>query len=107
MYHWQMGYPRVVSEKLGPDYAPVEGQQLSQPIGYLPQVAETWAYWDTTYGVQNEWGLSIAESTCTARTVGWPADKPYGFNLAGIEDLSKIAWSDARQLGVLWRQWAK
>jgi dipeptidase len=41
--------------------------------------------------VQNEWGLSIAESTCTARTVGWPADKPYGFNLAGIEDLSKIA----------------
>jgi len=43
--------------------------------------------------VQNEKGLSIGESTCTAKTVGWPAtpDKPYGYNRAGIEDLSKIA----------------
>lgn len=91
MYRWNMGYPRVVSDKHGPDYAPVDGQQLSKPLGFIPQVRETWAYWDTTYGVQNEWGLSIGESTCTARTVGWPVDKPYGFNLAGIEDLSKIA----------------
>merc|ERR1719215_2293435 len=45
------------------------------------------------YGVQNEMGLSIGESICTAKTVGWPAspDKPYGYNHAGIEDLSKIA----------------
>jgi len=91
MYHWNMGYPRVVSDKFGPDYAPMDGETPSKPLGYIPQVEKTWAYWDTTYGVQNEWGLSIAESTCTARTVGWAADKPHGFNLAGIEDLSKIA----------------
>jgi dipeptidase len=78
---------------MAPDYAPVDGQAEFVPIGYIPQVPQTWAYWDTDYGVQNERGLSIGESTCTARTVGWPAtpDKPWGYNKAGIEDLSKIA----------------
>lgn len=54
---------------------------------------ETYAYWDMDYGVQNEMGLSMAESTCTAKTAGWPAtpDKPYGYNRASIEDLTKIA----------------
>lgn len=62
-------------------------------MGQIPQIAETFAYWDMDYGVQNEKGLSIGESTCTAKTVGWPAtpDKPYGYNRAGIEDLSKLA----------------
>jgi dipeptidase len=71
----------------------VNGQKESTPIGYIPQVPQTWAYWDTDYGVQNEKGVSIGESTSTARTVGWPTtpDKPWGKNMAGIEDLSKIA----------------
>jgi len=83
----------MVSSELSPEYAGVNGQQETVPIGYIPQVEETWGYWDTNYGVQNERGLSIGESTCTARTVGWPAtpDKPWGYNRAGIEDLSKIA----------------
>jgi dipeptidase len=92
LYHWQNGYPRVVSTQLpAADYAPVGDEALTPVIGDIPQVAETWAYWDTLYGVQNEWGLSIGESTCTARTVGWPSNLPHGYNGAGIEDLSKIA----------------
>jgi len=93
LYSWRQGYPRVVSAARAPEYAPVNGQQETQPIGQIPQVPETFAYWDMDYGVQNEKGLSIGESTCNARTVGWPAtpDKPYGYNRAGIEDLSKIA----------------
>lgn len=93
LYNWNDGYPRVVSADLGPDYEPVGDQKLTQPVGYIPQVPETYAYWDMDYGAQNEEGLSIGESTCTCRTVGWPAtpDKPYGYNHAGIEDLSKIA----------------
>jgi len=93
LYNWADGYPRVVSAALSPEYAPVAGQQESRPLGHIPQVATTFAYWDMDYGVQNEMGLSIGESTCTAKTVGWPAtpDKPHGYNRAGIEDLSKIA----------------
>eukprot|EP00933_Yihiella_yeosuensis_P035412 TRINITY_DN28964_c0_g1_i1.p1 TRINITY_DN28964_c0_g1~~TRINITY_DN28964_c0_g1_i1.p1 ORF type:complete len:659 (-),score=105.04 TRINITY_DN28964_c0_g1_i1:235-2211(-) len=94
LYVWQIPYPRVVSSKLKtPEYEAVQGQKESIPIGEIPQVEETWAYWDTDYGIQNEWGLSIGESTATANTVGWPAtpDKPYGYCKAGIEDLSKIA----------------
>mmetsp|Transcript_55399 Transcript_55399/g.168381 ORF Transcript_55399/g.168381 Transcript_55399/m.168381 type:complete len:676 (-) Transcript_55399:392-2419(-) len=93
LFNWADGYPRVVSAELSPEYAPTRGQKESVPIGEIPQVKETYAYWDMDYGVQNEVGLSIGESTCTAKTVGWPAtpDKPYGYNRAGIEDLSKIA----------------
>jgi dipeptidase len=82
-----------VDASLSPEYAPVNGQSQSIPIGQIPQIPKTFAYWDMDYGVQNEKGLSIGESTCTAKTVGWPAtpDKPYGYNRAGIEDLSKIA----------------
>jgi len=92
LYSWRPGYPRVVSTELHtPDYAPVNGEELDVPLAHIPQVKETWAYWDTDYGVQNEWGVSIGESTCTAKTVGWPSNLPYGYNNAGIEDLSKIA----------------
>jgi dipeptidase len=78
---------------LSPEYAPVDGQQEFVPIGQIPQVRETYAYWDFDYGVQNEMGLAIGESTCTAKTVGWPVTPgiSYGYNRAGIEDLSKIA----------------
>jgi len=91
--NWANGYPRAVLASRSPEYAPVDGQKESHILGEIPQVAETYAYWDMDYGVQNEKGLSIGESTCTGRTVGWPADpdKPYGYNKAGIEDLSKIA----------------
>jgi len=93
LYYWEPGYPRIVDAELSPEYAPVGSQKETVPIGYIPQVPVTWAYWDTDYGIQNEKGLSIGESTCTAKTVGWPAmpGKPYGYNRAGIEDLSKIA----------------
>jgi len=93
LYDWAPGYPRVVSSELSPEYAAVEGQSETVPIGHIPQVEETWAYWDAVYGIQNERGLSIGESTCTAKTAGWAAspDKPWGYNRAMIHDLSKIA----------------
>jgi len=87
------GSPRFVSSKLSPAYAPKGDQSEWEPLASIPQVEETWAYWDMNYGMQNEWGLSMGESTCTARTVGFPAtpDKPYGKCHVGINDLSKIA----------------
>ncbi|CAE7431326.1 pipD, partial [Symbiodinium sp. CCMP2456] len=79
LFEWHIPYPRMVTSSLGPAYEPVDGQEEFVPIGEIPQVEETWAYWDTEYGMQNEWGLSIGESTGTGMTVGWPAtpDKPW------------------------------
>lgn len=93
IYLWQIPYPRVVSMLSSPSYAPRGHQQESYALTDIPQVSETWAYWDTDYGVQNEWGLSIGESTATANTVGWPAtpDKPYGYCKIGIDEMSKVA----------------
>lgn len=91
LYVFDSGYPRIVDGARSPDYAAVDGQETSTPLGYIPQVLETYGYWDTDYGVHNEVGLVIGESTCTAMTVGWPANVPYGYNKVGIAELSKIA----------------
>eukprot|EP00405_Crypthecodinium_cohnii_P018345 CAMPEP_0206452280 /NCGR_PEP_ID=MMETSP0324_2-20121206/19856_1 /ASSEMBLY_ACC=CAM_ASM_000836 /TAXON_ID=2866 /ORGANISM="Crypthecodinium cohnii, Strain Seligo" /LENGTH=663 /DNA_ID=CAMNT_0053922349 /DNA_START=57 /DNA_END=2048 /DNA_ORIENTATION=+ len=91
LYNVNPNYPRIVDAERSPEYAPVDGQKSSEPLAYIDQVEETYGYWDTDYGVQNEMGVSIGESTCTAMTVGWPSNLPYGYNKAGIEELSKIA----------------
>lgn len=93
IYNVQANYPRIVSTERAPDYAPVHDQEDFVPMAHIPQVEETYAYWDLDYGLQNEFGLSIGETTCTAMTIGWGVapDKPYGYNRIGIEELSKIA----------------
>merc|ERR1719367_1642184 len=91
LYNVNAFYPRIVDAERSPEYAPQEGQKESTALAYIPQVEETYAYWDTIYAVQNEKGLSIGETTCTAMTAGWPADVPWGYNRAGIEELTKIA----------------
>ncbi|ETW01621.1 hypothetical protein H310_06253 [Aphanomyces invadans] len=87
------GYPRFVSAERGPGYMPVDGsnQTVTTPMGYIPQVNSTYAYWDGDFGMQNEVQLSIAETTCAARTVGYPLDMPNGRNLLNIGELSRIA----------------
>merc|ERR1719356_743404 len=85
------GYPRLIDVQRASDYAPVNGQKSTAPLVRIPQVPMTYSYWDLDYGLQNEKGLSIGESTCTAMTVGWPNSLPYGHNAACIHELSKIA----------------
>ncbi|ETV98410.1 hypothetical protein H310_08577 [Aphanomyces invadans] len=85
------GYPRLVTMDRGPLYEPVGDQPVSKIIGHIPQVPYTHGYFDHDYGMMNDVQLSIAESTCAAKTVGWPKSLHYGHNLFGIEELSKIA----------------
>ncbi|ETV67848.1 hypothetical protein H257_16075 [Aphanomyces astaci] len=85
------GYPRLVTMQRGPLYEPVDDQPLSEIIGQIPQVPYTHGYFDHDYGMINDVQLSIAESTCAAKTVGWPKSLHYGHNLFGIEELSKVA----------------
>ena len=47
---------------------------------------ETWAYWDTNYGVQNEWGLSIG---VTWRSISLKCAACCGH--VGVADASEVS----------------
>jgi dipeptidase len=93
VYNFNGGFPRLVSHERGPIYAPRDASQvLTPPMGFIPQVPHTYAYWDQDYGMMNEVQLSIGESTCGAKTAGWPLDAgPHGKNLFSIAELTKVA----------------
>ena len=43
------------------------GETPSKPIGTIPQVEHTYAYFESVYGIMNEHQLSIGETTCRAK----------------------------------------
>lgn len=60
-----MGYDR------GPvEYFPVNNQSLFEPLGHIPQVPQTYSYFEETYGAVNEHGLGIGETTCSCVRFG-------------------------------------
>jgi dipeptidase len=101
VYNFFGGFPRLVSKERGRHYFPRQAdeddgfasEQVMEPLGLIPQVPHTYAYFDQDYGMMNEVQLSIGESTCGAKTVGWPLDAPggHGKNLFGVAELSKVA----------------
>jgi len=59
---------RYIGSSRGPGYqTQEEGYAESQPIGFIPQVQNTYAYFDSNYGVINEHNLMIGECTCGAK----------------------------------------
>lgn len=57
---------RMMTRDRGPGYdAP--GVPPSVPLGFIPQVAHTYAYFDANYGIMNEHQLSIGECTDKAK----------------------------------------
>jgi len=91
VYHIDGPYPRLVAHGRGEDYEPVGDQKPAEPAGYIPQVRHTYAYFDQDYGLMNEKQVAIAESTVGAKTVGWGNNLPYGYNMFGIAELTKVA----------------
>ncbi|MCD4702642.1 MAG: C69 family dipeptidase, partial [Candidatus Aegiribacteria sp.] len=59
-------YPRLVTAERGPGYNTPE-YQYSIPLGAIPQVEHTFAYFDGSYGIINEHQLMIGECTCGTR----------------------------------------
>ena len=59
-------YPRMVTSGRGPGYD-TAGWPATEPIGEIPQVAHTYAYFDGNYGIVNEHNLMMGECTNGAK----------------------------------------
>ncbi|HOW56945.1 MAG TPA: C69 family dipeptidase, partial [Smithellaceae bacterium] len=57
---------RIVTSHRGPGYKTTDAPK-SIPLGYIPQVRHTYAYFDANYGIINEHQLSIGECTDKAK----------------------------------------
>lgn len=89
VYAFSLPYPRLCCYDRGPTYFPKAGEEVVEPIGYIPQVEHTYAYFDGVYGIMNEHQLNIGECSCGARTRGTPL--PEGEALFDIAELSRVA----------------
>jgi len=99
IYFSPESYPRYVGTDRGiPEYYPKEGEPHApfDAIGYLPQVAHTFAYLEGTYGAVNERQVGIAESTCSGVFGAQPVrHHPNGTALFSVDELSRIAMERA------------
>jgi dipeptidase len=78
---------RYVGSDRGPDYVDADVPQ-SVPIGYIPQVAHTYAYIDGNYGIINEKQLAIGECTDEEKVTSQPAANK---RLFYSSELSRVA----------------
>jgi dipeptidase len=81
---------RIVDASRAPAYATEhhEGDPKSKPLGYIPQVAHTYAYFDANYGIMNEHQVSIGE--CTNKAKVTPEPEP-GKRIFYSAELSRVA----------------
>ncbi|ETV79368.1 hypothetical protein H257_07396 [Aphanomyces astaci] len=91
VYRLQGGYPRVVAADRSPQYAAKAGENESTPLGFIPQIEKTYSYIAQEYAIVNQVQLSIGESTCNARTTGWPTSIPGGRAMFGLGELTSVA----------------
>jgi dipeptidase len=78
---------RYVGTSRGPGYNTVDYLE-SRPLGEIPQVRHTYAYFDYSYGIMNEKQLMIGECTCGAKF--HPEPEP-GKNIFYSSELSRVA----------------
>jgi dipeptidase len=81
---------RYVGSSRGPGYVlnPMPpGIYNSIEIGEIPQVSETYSYFDSSYGVMNEKGLMIGECTCGAKVHPLPSKNRLFYSA----ELSRVA----------------
>ena len=97
VYVSRFAYPRFLGRERGTTFLPSNTDfrpyawQPSEPIGYVEQVERTLAYIDGAYGIVNEAGVAIGESTCAARLVARPVYAVNGTALFDVSELTRIA----------------
>lgn len=84
---------RIVDGGRAPAYATgprpgMSGDPRSVPLGFIPQVAHTYAYFDANYGIMNEHQLSIGECTNKAKV---DAEPEPGKRIFYSAELSRVA----------------
>jgi dipeptidase len=92
-------WPRYVGTARGPGYMQDAQPDLLghwnatdfRPIGFIPQVSRTFKYFDADWGVMNEHGLAIGESTCAAKTHANARGMHGGRALFTTTSLSRVA----------------
>lgn len=100
-------FPRYLGDSMGPGYELDDDTQAfnaSKPIGHIEQVSHTFGYQSGSYGVINEHGVAVGESTCGAAfgtcgkgsTVGCEPGRKVGVSLMSIDTLSYIAMERSR-----------
>eukprot|EP01047_Picozoa_sp_COSAG01_P069755 COSAG01_NODE_10404_length_2175_cov_2.057322_1_plen_644_part_00 len=100
IYYATENYPRYVGPSLGPMYMSTwaggaAGFNDSVPIGTIPEVAHTYAYFTATYGLMNEHQVGFGESTCACLFGAKPVNKG-GHALLSIDTLTQIALERAK-----------
>ena len=94
-------YPRYVGSDRGSPYslsALAKGLydwKETVAVGKIPEVEHTYAYLDGDYGIQNEYQLSMGESTCSAMLHAVPTFDG-GDALLEMSELSRIAMERCR-----------
>jgi dipeptidase len=83
---------RIMTHDRGPGYD-TPGVPPSVPLGHIPQVAHTYAYFDANYGIINEHQLSIGE--CTDKAKVHPEPQP-GKRIFYSAELSRVALERCR-----------
>ena len=89
-------YPRYVGhDRQVPEYFPRSQEESFEPIGYIPQISQTFGYLEETYGALNEHQLGIGESTCSGVFGAVPLGAPNGTALFSVDELTHIAMERA------------
>lgn len=83
-------FPRFIGTDRGDCYLPQEGETPYEPIGTVPEVVHTYGYFEATFGLINEMGVGIGESTCSG-VFGTKARGHGGRALFSIDALSRLA----------------
>lgn len=101
IFYADESFPWYVGNDFGPDYEPNNdtGSKMTATIGFIPQVPHTYAYHDSVYGVMNEHGVAIGESTCSSMfqtcakgtNIGCEDGRTIGEALMSVDTLTKLA----------------
>eukprot|EP01040_Poterioochromonas_malhamensis_P010775 gene10773-11744_t len=104
VYQIKAAYPRQVREDRGWTWSKENLENLPPrkawekqnfKIGEIPQVPHTYALIEGMYGIMNEWGVSMGESSCTGKLYAAPVSAG-GKALLEVGELSQLGLERAK-----------